>query len=95
MLDNWIIVGLLSACLLIGLIGIFYHVKTRVELRTLRRNLRNQTSFIHRINNLVRRIYVAVLLPELGQQFASQEEELEEHELPESPSGQWPSVQTL
>ncbi len=95
MLGNWIIVGLLLACLLVALIGICYHIRNRIELRTLRRHSRNQTSTIYRVNNLARRIHTTLLLQELEQQFASQQEELEEQEPPESPSGQWPSVQTL
>ena len=95
MLGNWIIVGLLLACLLVSLFGICYHIRNRVDLGTLRRNSRDQTSIIYRINNLVRHIHIAVLLQELRQRSTSQEEELEEQELPESPSGQWPSIQTL
>ena len=87
----WIIV-ILVIFVVLSLITLWVLLKNRQELRYLRRAARDHTSTLLRINSLANRTHVAVILQGLEQRYPV---EGPGPEVAESPSGQWPSLETV
>ena len=89
----WIVVVLLLIFLVIALVIVWVLAKTRLELSRLRRVARDHTQTLLRIDSLAIRTHGVVVLQGLRQQrIPTVAAELD---VTESPSGPWPSLETL
>ena len=86
------VVVLVAISVIIASVSVWLMIKTRLELRRLRRVVRQQALTLLRIHSLDSCANRAAVVQSWEQRVPS---EASEPEVAESPGGQWPSLETL
>lgn len=89
---TWVVTGVSIALLVVLLVGVWILLRISAELRSLRRTARQQLLILSRIHQVVVGTQVLVGSRGWGQVVPEPESACG---VPLSPSGQWPSVESL
>ena len=92
-MPGWLLVFALIVFVIFVLVSIRVLYKQWQVLRCLRDSAREQRFSLLRVQSAVNRTYLAVALEGFEQRFP--QPEVDQLEVTQSPSGQWPSVVTL
>ena len=89
---TWVIIVFLVLLLAVAVIGVWILLRNRSELQSLRSAAREQISILLGIRRVVDRTHLVVISEGLGPRVPQPDLTCE---IPLSPSGQWPSLQSL